>query len=118
MIKIIIYTTIASDDSFVVTGSTYSYDFPTLNAYYPSLSFGRDIFLSKFSSSGDLLFSTFIGGDGDDSAMSLAIDLQGNIFLSGETYSDNFPTLNAFDASYGGFSDVVFVNLKQLFVNI
>src|SRR4030067_2372442 len=49
---------------------------------------------------GSLLFSTYIGGRDSDGAGAMTIDNTHCIYLAGETYSDNFPTINAFDSTY------------------
>jgi len=50
-----------------------------------------DVFLSKFDPQGNLLFSTFFGGCGNEGARSMAIDMKDNIYLLGATKSANFP---------------------------
>jgi hypothetical protein len=62
-----------------------------------------DIVVSKFSTDGkDLLFSTFIGGDGTDVPLDTVFDSNGNIWIVGYTASHNFPTTsNALNATYG-----------------
>ena len=58
-----------------------------------------DAFVSKLNSTGsDLLFSTYLGGSGDDSGNGIAVDDSGNIYVAGNTKSDNFPTQNPFQA--------------------
>ena len=84
-------------------GNTYSVDFPiTENAFDKEISHKGDIFVLKLSHTGDtLLYSTFLGGLSIDSLYSLAIDGEGNAFLSGTTESTNFPTTaGAFDETH------------------
>jgi len=50
-----------------------------------------DVFLSKFDAQGNLLFSTFFGGCGNEGARAMAIDADNNIYLLGATESANFP---------------------------
>lgn len=76
-----------------VAGSTSSTDFPTLYAYQGDQPVG-DAFMTKFSGSGDLLFSTYLGGNSQDGAEAIAIDDSGNAYIAGGTLSTNFPTLN------------------------
>jgi beta-lactamase superfamily II metal-dependent hydrolase len=94
-----------------IVGDTRSYDFPTLNAYQPSFngtSSASDAFLSKFNSSGSaLVFSTFLGGrSGEDRGQALAISQNREIFIAGFSKSAYFPTLNAYQATRAGSSDV------------
>ena len=59
-------------------------------------SFSRDAFVSKLNSSGSgLLFSTLLGGSGEDLGNGVAVDSNGNIIVVGETNSNNLPTVNA-----------------------
>ncbi len=62
--------------------------------------FGRDAFVTKLNSSGsDLLFSTYLGGSADEFGNGIAVDGSGNIYVTGNTNSPNFPTQNAFQAA-------------------
>ena len=49
-----------------------------------------------------LLYATYLGGSGNDTATGIAIDTGGNVYLTGQTTSSNFPTLNANQASFKG----------------
>ena len=56
-----------------------------------------DAFVTKLNSSGSgLLFSTLLGGNGEETGNSIAVDGSGNISIAGQTNSANFPTVNAF----------------------
>ncbi|OLS27532.1 MAG: putative WD repeat-containing protein L264 [Candidatus Heimdallarchaeota archaeon LC_3] len=98
--------TLDSSDNIVLAGQTSSGDFPTFNAYNSTYGGSEDIFLAKFSSTGQLLFSTYLGGSSLDSISSLRIDSSGNIVLAGATSSPDFPILNAYKNTYGGDIDV------------
>ena len=93
-----------------VTGSTCSTDFPvTSGAFQTSYHGGGcalgDAFVTKINPNGSaLLFSTFLGGTGDDYAgFSMSVDLAGNAYVVGTTCSTDFPTTpGAFQTSYAG----------------
>ena len=75
-----------------VTGVTQSTKFPTENAFQKSTNQGSDAFSTKFAPDGSaLVFSTFLGGGGDDAGLGIAVDADGNVFVSGNTRSRNFP---------------------------
>jgi len=87
--------------SAIVTGVTSSFDFPTQNAFQTDQG-GVDGFVTKFSPSGDaVLFSTYLGGGLADQANDVALDASGDAYLTGWTYSTDFPTQNPYQASLG-----------------
>jgi hypothetical protein len=94
-----------------VTGEAYSSDFPIKNAFKSEFSGGlNDIFVAKLnpdaSGQASLLYSTYLGGNGFDTSSAIAIDLQGNAYVTGLTASNNFPLKNAFDNTFiGGVND-------------
>jgi Beta-propeller repeat len=80
-----------------VAGGTSSIDFPTVNPLQPSLSDSEwlDLFVAKFDPTGStLIYSTYLGGGSDDDVEDMAVDSEGNVYLTGETYSTDFPTLD------------------------
>jgi hypothetical protein len=90
-----------------VTGDTYSSDFPTQNAFDASWSGVYDAFVTKLSASGNLLvYSTYLGGFQGEWGGGVAVDSLGCAYVTGETFSSDFPTQNAFDATLNGSSDV------------
>ncbi|MHA2336100.1 MAG: SBBP repeat-containing protein [Candidatus Hodarchaeales archaeon] len=97
---------INEDNSIFIGGSTRSSDFPILNAYQVTHGGERDIFLSKFSNDGELLFSTYLGGADDDSITHMLIDENSKVYLGGQTYSLYFPVLNAFQRIKMGSNDI------------
>jgi hypothetical protein len=86
-----------------VAGRTLSTNFPTVNPLLPTNSGLRDIFVTKLNSSGtSLVYSTFIGGSGDDLAFGIATNSSNEAYLAGWTSSANFPLANALQPTYGG----------------
>lgn len=89
-----------------VVGRTDSTGFPILNAYDASFNGAQDVFVTKFTTSGTgLVFSTYMGGTDHDISFGIAVNYDCYIYITGETYSTNFPTYYAFDASYNGNQD-------------
>ena len=89
-----------------VNGSTESTNFPTtLGAFQPTFGGGPfDAFVTKLDPTGSgLIYSTYLGGSGDDEGGSIALDASGNAFVTGLTSSANFPmTVGAFQPAFGG----------------
>jgi len=94
----------AAGGEMVVAGYTNSADFPTAAAFQPSFAGGNDAFVSWFDSSGDLAFSTYLGGAADDLGYAVGFRL-GGIYVAGQTNSDDFPTLNPYQAGLAGGYD-------------
>ncbi|MHA2032854.1 MAG: hypothetical protein ACW99Q_26090, partial [Candidatus Kariarchaeaceae archaeon] len=87
--------------NIIIIGGTDSQDFRLLNAFDGSYGGNTDGFIAKFSSDGQsLLFSTFLGGSGIDRILNIMIDSMGDIIVSGETASQDFPVINTFDAGH------------------
>jgi hypothetical protein len=90
-----------------LTGQTYSSDFPTANAFQPNPNGPSNAFVTKVSVDGSsLVYSSYLGGSGGDAASGIAVDGAGNAYLTGDTYSTDFPTANAFQPTKGGASGV------------
>jgi len=93
-----------------VAGNTHSTDFPTRNAVQSRCATANqagtcsDAFLTKISPTGDsILFSTYLGGSGAESARGLFVDAKGSAYLAGVTSSSDFPvTAGAAQARCGG----------------
>jgi hypothetical protein len=102
------YGGIALDSSgnAYVTGYTLSTDFPTMNALQPTSGGGLDAFVTKINPTGSaLVYSTYLGGSGDEFGKSIAVDSAANAYVAGHTTSTNFPiTPGAFQTVCGGCS--------------
>lgn len=87
-----------------VTGTTDSTNFPTVNSHQPAYGGGYyDVFVTKFNSSGSaLVYSTYLGGSGDDGGTGIGVDSSGNAYVAGQTRSTNFPTVIPIQRYYGG----------------
>lgn len=96
-----------------LTGQTSSTDFPTTSrAFQQSFGGGNwDGFVVKLSADGSVLvYSTYLGGSGDDAALIGPTDSGGHVYAEGFTSSTDFPTTaDAFQRTYGGGADDAFV---------
>jgi len=112
----IITKMIVSSGNVYVAGETYSSDFPTtLDAYDTIHNGNRDAFISKLDSNlQNLLASTFLGGSNDESATSISIVSSGNVYVTGGTYSSDFPTTpDAYDTIHNGNRDAFISKLDS-----
>jgi uncharacterized protein (TIGR03437 family) len=97
-----------------VTGSTDSIDFNTSNPMQSDNLGGVDAFVSKISADGaQLSYSTYLGGSGNDSGLSLAIDSVGNAYVTGATASADFAVNNPVQRTTRGDSDVFVAKLDS-----
>jgi hypothetical protein len=103
---------IAVDDygNAYVIGTTTSTDFPTAAALQAVHAGGRsmfDAFVSKLNASGsELVYSTYLGGKGDDNGGGIAVDDSGYAYVSGVTDSTDFPTtVGAIQTTNAGYGD-------------
>lgn len=88
-----------------VTGYTGSWDFPVVNAFQGGPASDYDSFVVRLNPQGTgVAYSTFLGGSDIDSAFALTVDVTGNAYLAGETYSHDFPTV----AQYQGQNNSLF----------
>src|SRR6185436_4542102 len=93
-----------------VAGRTFSTNFPVANAFRSSISALRDAFVTKLNATGSaIVYSTYIGGSGDDLAFGLAVSPSGEAYVTGWTNSSNFPLVNALQPFYGGGSSDSFL---------
>src|SRR5262249_49788457 len=90
-----------------VAGTTSSSNFPIVNALQPAYGGGSyDAFVAKVDASGSaLVYSTYLGGSSDEEGDDIAVDAQGNAYVTGYTASDNFPTDTPLQVARGGGSD-------------
>ena len=99
-----------SNGNAYVTGVTESTDFPVANPFQAIHGGGfRDAFVAKLSASGStLIYSSFLGGGGEDRGHAIMVDEQGAAYVTGQACCD-FPVVNALP-NMGGFSNHAFVS--------
>jgi Beta-propeller repeat len=68
--------------------------------------FGSDAFVTKINAAGSaIIYSTYLGGSGGDSATAIALDSMGSVYLTGQANSSDFPLLHAVQPTFGGGGD-------------
>jgi hypothetical protein len=95
-----------------VTGWTTSWGFPVQNAIQGNFSDAyEDAFVAKLDANGQIVYSTYLGGNGEDIANAMAIDAGGSAYVAGRTTSTNFPTAAAAQGASGGDADAFVARL-------
>lgn len=94
-----------SSGNAYVTGFTKSSDFPTKDPIQSTKLGVKSAFLTKLDSTGSsLIYSTFIGGNKDDEAKSMALDSNNNVYLIGITDSTNFPLISPYQSTISNYN--------------
>jgi hypothetical protein len=96
-----------------VTGVTDSIDFPVRSAIQPALRGTAGAFVTRLGPTGDLLYSTYLGGGGLSLGTSIAVDAAGNTFVAGATTSPDFPTVGPFQAVHRGATETFVAKLNS-----
>ena len=94
-----------------IAGATRSSDFPTVNAFQPrpgDIDNGVNAFVAKIAPDGSaLLYSTYLGGSGFDSATDIVVDSLGAAYVVGSTTSPDFPSVNPLPSTGANFDAFV-----------
>jgi hypothetical protein len=101
-----------------ITGKTTSTNYDTTAGAFQTTYGGGvfgDAFVTKLNGTGSaVIYSTYIGGNGDEYGNDIAIDGSGNAYVTGYTRSNNFNiTSGAFQTTYAGFADVFVSKLNS-----
>jgi hypothetical protein len=95
-----------------VVGTTNATDFPVAGAYQSTNQGESDVFVAKIAPLGaSKLYSTYLGGAGNDTGTAIAVGPAGNAYVTGQTMSNNFPTATPYQSSYGGLGDAFVTKL-------
>jgi Beta-propeller repeat len=87
-----------------ITGYADAPDFPIVNALQPEIGTqtGFNAYVAKLDPNGDrLIFSTYLGGSADTEGHGIAVDSQGNVYVTGTTRTSGFPLKNALQTGKG-----------------
>ena len=99
-----------------MTGNTTSTNFPTTSPFQGTFGGGSisgDVFVLKLNLQGQVVYSTYLGGSGEDRGNGIAVDKStGNAYVTGTTSSSNFPRANALQNTYGGGNDAFVTELN------
>ena len=106
-------TTVDSAGNVYFTGSTSGGLTTSSGVFQTTYNLGKtcttasglctDAFVAKFSSTGELVYATYLGGSGVDAGQAIAVDGEGNVYVAGYTYSNDFPiTANALNKTFTG----------------
>jgi len=96
-----------ADGSAYVTGQTRSGNFPTAGPYQTDQG-GDDAFVTKLSAAGSaLVYSTYLGGGDNDYGLGIAVDLNGSAYVTGGTWSTDFPTAGPYQTDQGSLDAFV-----------
>jgi hypothetical protein len=99
-----------SEGAAYVMGATTSIDYPVKNPFQKMNGGGMDTFITKINASGSaLVYSTYLGGNDDDSGNGIAVDSKGAAYMTGESSSTNFPTKNPIPGAYSGGGSKAFI---------
>ncbi len=112
---------IDSHGDIYIAGNTESVNFPTTSGAYDESHNGGamewlpiDAFVMKLSGDGqEIIYSTFLGGSGDDYIFDIVVDDLGNAYVAGRTDSSDFPTVNAYDDSHNSGEDCFVAKLSS-----
>jgi len=107
---------IAVDQNFnaYLTGVTSSPDFPLENPFQNQKKGGSEAFVVKLNPTGTaLVYSSFLGGSGDDFGLDIVVDPEGAAYVTGDTSSPDFPVHNPLQSSFkGGPSDAFVAKIQ------
>jgi len=114
------YSLISSGNDLVyVSGTTSSFDFPTINSFDDAFHGGAkhygDIFISCFNNELSMLpASTYLGGTGDENAGQVLSNIDGEIIVAGSSSSLDFPIIgDGYDSTHNGNADIFISKFKS-----
>ena len=114
------YIAVDGSGNAYITGYTDSTNFPPegpipVGPIQGTNAGGNDAFVTKINAAGNgLVYSTYLGGSGNDASQGIAVDSAGNAYIVGSTFG-NFPTTpDAYQTSFGGVLDAFVTKIDSL----
>ncbi|MCT7956090.1 SBBP repeat-containing protein [Laspinema palackyanum] len=106
--------TLDNEGNFYVTGQTFSENFPMVSAVQNTIGGnGSDVLVAKFNPVGGLVYSTFLGGFGNDVGNAIAVDANQNVYVTGQASTDNFPLVSELQRRYRGGGDAFVTKISS-----
>ena len=104
-----------SSGSAYVTGQTGSGDFPLVAPFQATYGGGgSDAYVAKLNPTGTaLIYSTYLGGSGDEIAWGIGFDSFGNVYVAGNTNAGDFPMVNPFQGTLSGSNDAFVAKISS-----
>lgn len=104
-----------NNENLIIGGYTSSIDIPLVNPFQNTMAGALDAFVAKFTSTGNLMWSTYCGGTNSEDVHALHVDNQNNIIITGETYSNDFPVSSgAYQVNNNGNLDIFLTKYDAL----
>ncbi len=102
-----------------ITGFTSSNDYATISPIQDASRGGLEVFVTKiFADASSIAFNTYFGGNGSDTANSIAVDTGGNCYITGATTSTNFPLRTPIQGTNRGGLDAFIAKFNAAGTNI
>lgn len=101
-----------SSENAYIAGDTLSANFPISNAVQGTFGGSTDAFVTKLDSTGAISYSTFLGGGAAEHAGGIAVDSADNVYISGGTFSTNFPVASPLQPANAGGQDAFITKLN------
>ncbi len=104
-----------ADGAAHVAGTTSSPDFPVIGAFQPTYNGGgSDAFVAKVNTWGTaLVYATYLGGTGADTASAIRVDTSGQAYVAGWTTSSDFPLVGETQPAKHGAYDAFLAQLTE-----
>jgi len=102
----------AAANNLYIAGQSSSNNLPLLNPAQSAHGGSYDAFVARLSTTGTKIYTTYLGGSGDDRATGIAVNGAGEAYVTGFTASTNFPTATPMQIANGGGFDAFIAKLS------